>query len=365
LVRSVTHRFATADELDRYNQGKEPNLFLYARYDNPTVAETERQLAQLEGTEEACLFSSGMAAASTAVLTYAGAGERVAAARTVYGGMFRFLRDTGSRFGLRSEFFDSDVLLEASGIPPDTKVVYFETPINPSLRLVDAKAVARAAKAAGAISIVDSTFAPPPIQTWADLKTDLVVHSVTKYLNGHSDVLGGVVMGTRAKIEPVRHLQRVLGNNIDPAAAWELMRSLKTLGVRLDRQQASALELAKRLSAHPKVESVSYPGLEGFPDHVLANRQMHGYGAMVSFVVPGGYRSAARVFDALDVIERAGSLGSVESLVSLPVISSHTQMSPEELARAGVSPGMVRISVGLESVDALWADLKQAIEAAG
>lgn len=364
LVRSVTHRFDSAAEIERYNRGEEPGLFLYARYENPTVAAVEEELARLQGAESALLFASGMAAATTAILAHLKAGEEIVAARSIYGGVFKFLRDVAPRWGLATRLVDASALADPATLRPNTRLVYFETPVNPTLRLVDAAPIARAARAHGALTLVDSTFAPPTIQDQRALGCDLVIHSVTKYLNGHSDVLGGVVFGSKAALEPVHALRKVLGGVMDPAPAWELSRGLKTLDVRFARQQATAQALAERLAKDPRVEAVSYPGLENHPDHALAKRQMRGFGAMVTLTVSGGYDAAARVFDALGTIERAASLGSVESLCSLPVISSHAGLSAQELAAAGVDPGMLRVSVGLESLEELWADLDHALRKA-
>ncbi|MBS2031646.1 MAG: aminotransferase class I/II-fold pyridoxal phosphate-dependent enzyme [Deltaproteobacteria bacterium] len=361
LVRSVTHRFESAAELDRYNRGELPGLFMYSRYENPTVDAAEKQLAQLQGTERGCLFASGMAAATTAILANLNQGDEVLAARNIYGGVHKFLAHVAPRWGISARLVDAASLSDPRSLKPNTKLVYFETPVNPTLRLVDAEPIVRAARAHGALTIVDSTFGPPGIQKLNELGVDLVMHSVTKYLNGHSDVLGGVVLGSEKHIEPIRKLRQVLGNNMDPAPAWELMRGLQTLDVRLARQQTTAHALAEKLSKDKRVAAVSYPGLTSHPDHALAKKQMRGFGAMVTFTVSGGLPAASRVFDNLQLIARAASLGSVESLCSLPVMSSHAALSPEELAAAGVDAGMVRISVGLESADALWADLDRAL----
>jgi cystathionine beta-lyase/cystathionine gamma-synthase len=361
LIRSVTHRFDSAAELDRFNRGEEPTLFEYGRYENPTVSEAEVGLAALQGTEDAALFASGMAAATTAILANLSAGEELVSANAIYGGVFRFLRDVAPRWNLRTRFVDSRTLTDAATYGPQTRICYFETPVNPTLRLVDIEAVASAAKQAGALSMVDSTFAPPLQQRPNQLGVDLVIHSVTKSLNGHSDVLGGVVCGTRENVHKVKMLRRILGGNMDPTAAWELMRGMKTLEVRHRRQQETAQLLAERLQKDPRVAAVSYPGLPSHPDHALAKRQMQGFGGMLTFTVKGSQPAAMQLFDTLKVIERAVSLGSVESLCALPALTSHTGLSDAELSAAGVDRGMVRLSVGLEPAEELWQDLVQAL----
>ncbi len=360
VVRSVTFHFESAAESEAYFQDPEAH-YLYSRYENPTVRAAEKIIALAEGGEACALFASGMAAATTAILTF-GRGGEVVATPHIYGGVYRFLRDEGPTLGLTVRFTEPGDLISGAALSPKTRVVWFETPVNPTVRLIDVAAVAKAARARGALSIVDSTFASPILQKPLGLGADLVFHSATKYLNGHSDVLAGAVVGDAGKVRQLAGMRRIFGGNLDAGAAYELVRGLKTLEVRVRRQCESALELARRLSADRRVSRVLYPALEGHPDQALARRQMpEGCGGLFSFVVPGGFPAASRVYDRLRLIARAASLGSVESLVSLPVLSSHHGFSDAELATAGVDKGMLRVSIGLESVEDLWRDLDQAL----
>jgi cystathionine beta-lyase/cystathionine gamma-synthase len=286
-------------------------------------------------------------------------GDEVIASGALYGGTYKLLRDELSRFGVKARFVEPDALVVecAKG---RAKVVLFESPINPTLRLVDIAAVARAAKAAGAVSLIDSTFGPALWQRPLEMGVDVVMHSGTKYLNGHSDHLCGAIVGKRAHVDRIRQMSRKLGASLDPQAAYGLLRGLKTFAVRLERQAATALTLARWLSEQRAVERVLYPGLPSHPDHELARRQMKAFGGMVTFSV-GTREKAFRFWDRLKLIARAASLGGTETITSLPILFSHTGYSADELRRAGVDEGMVRMSVGLEDPEDLIADLAQAL----
>jgi cystathionine beta-lyase/cystathionine gamma-synthase len=266
-----------------------------------------------------------------------------------------------SRFGVRLRPVEPDRIVAEVAERP-AKVCVFESPTNPTLRLLDIKAVAAACKSGGTISVMDSTFGPPPLQRPVELGVDVVMHSATKYLNGHSDHLGGVLLGSRARIEPLRALSHRVGAVLDAQVAYDLLRGLKTLPLRVEQQSATALRVARWLSEQPRVQRVLYPGLPSHPDHQLARRQMSAFGGMVTFSV-GTKEHAFRLWDRLGLVARAASLGGVEAVASLPILFSHTGYSAEELARAGVDEGMVRLSVGLEDADDLIADLAQALDA--
>jgi cystathionine beta-lyase/cystathionine gamma-synthase len=280
----------------------------------------------------------------------------------IYGGTFHLLADLLPKFGVRTRFVSVDELREPERVITDaTKLLWFESPINPTLRCVDVAAVARACRARGVISVIDNTFASPINQQPIALGVDVVMHSATKYLNGHSDVTAGVLTGPKALMDPILKVKKQLGTILDPYAAYALGRGLKTLAVRVERQNATALALARFLAADKRVAQVYYPGLEQHPDHAIAKRQMKGFGGMICIDLAGSYERASRFFDRLQVIKRAASLGGVESLCSLPVLTSQWGHSEEELARAGVTRGMARLSIGLEDPEDLIADLDHAL----
>lgn len=359
IYRTTTFRFESAAQNAAYLRG-EPDLWLYSRYENPTVRAAEEKLAALLGAEEACLFASGMAAITTTILSRVKAGDEILCAASIYGGVFRFLRDDLSRWGVATRFVappDLPGAIRDAG--PAARLVVVETPVNPTLRVLDLRALSTAARARGLPLLVDSTFASPVNQRTLALGAELVLESCTKYLGGHSDVLAGVVAGARADVAPARKLLRNLGGTLDPTSAYELLRGMKTLEVRVRRQNESALAVARALEG--RVARVLHPGLASHPDHALAREQMSGAGGMVTIEVAGGLDGASRVYDRLKLIARASSLGGVESVVSLPVLSSHWGFSPDELRAAGVTDGMLRISIGLEDPADLIADLEQAL----
>jgi cystathionine beta-lyase/cystathionine gamma-synthase len=280
----------------------------------------------------------------------------------VYGGTLHLLGDVLTRFGIRPRFITIEELSSPDrAISDRTKLVWFESPINPTLRCVDITAVAAACRARGVISVVDNTFASPVNQQPIPLGIDLVMHSATKYLNGHSDVTAGVLAGSAALIDRIFAARKLLGTVLDPYPAYALGRGLKTLELRVERHNANALTVARWLAGDRRVRTVYYPGLESHPDHAIACRQMRGFGGMVCLDVHGGYDGAARFYDRLKVFRRAASLGGVESLCSLPVLTSQWGHSDEELARAGVTRSMARLSVGLEDPEDLIGDLDQAL----
>ncbi len=360
IVPGVTFEFESQESVDRFFD--DGSGYLYSRYDNPTVGRAAREVAALERTESAAMFSSGMAAMCTAILTLAGPGRRVVTQDEVYGGTTELMSRVLPEWGFEVETVPREALhtLEPRRLA-GAAVLVLETPTNPGLRLVDLAAAAAAAREAGVPTIVDSTFAGPLVQRPAERGIDLVMHSTTKYLGGHGDLTGGVIAGNAELISRIAARRRILGGVMDPFSAFLLMRGLRTLAVRMEAHQATALQVARFLSGHPAVESVAYPGLEDHPDHALARRQMEGFGGMVSFCVRGDGDVARRVHDRLGVFRRAGSLGSVESLVSIPALMSHRHIPREKLDALGVSEGLLRLSVGLEAPEDLIADLDQAL----
>jgi cystathionine beta-lyase/cystathionine gamma-synthase len=361
IYETTTFVFENAEEVRAYNEGRS-SKFLYTRYGNPTVVAVEKKLAGLESTEQALLFSSGQAATTTAILGLLRGGDEVVCSSAIYGGTLHLLNDLLAKFGVRPRFVSLDELARPESLIGDaTRLAWFESPINPTLRCVDIERVARACRARGVLSVVDNTFASPINQQPIPLGVDLVMHSATKYLNGHSDVTSGVLAGPARLIQPIEKARRMLGTVLDPHAAYAVGRGLKTLAVRVGRQNATAMALARWASNDPRISAVYYPGLETHPDHVVAARQMRGFGGMVTIDLGGSYERAARFFDRLGVIRRAASLGGVESLCSLPVLTSQYGHTDEELARAGVTKGMARLSIGLEDAEDLIADLDQAL----
>lgn len=361
IYETTTFTFESAEEVKAYQEGRSQK-YLYSRYTNPTVVEAERTIAALEGADAALVLASGQAATATALLTLAHAGDEIACSSAIYGGTLHLLGEVLSKFGVRARFLSLEQLASpAEALSQETKVLWFESPINPTLRCVDVARVAAAARAAGVVSIVDNTFASPINQQPLALGVDLVMHSATKYLNGHSDVTAGVLAGRAGLIERMLEVRKLLGTVLDPAAAYALGRGLKTLAVRVERHNANAMAVARWLERDPRVETVYYPGLESHPDHQIAARQMRGFGGMICIDLGGGYERAAAFFDRLKLIRRAASLGGVESLCSLPVLTSQWGHSDEELMRAGITASMARLSIGLEDPEDLIADLDQAL----
>ena len=361
IYETTTYVFDTAAEVRQYAEGGS-SKFLYSRYGNPTVQAVERTIAALEGAESALLLSSGQSATTTALLGLLSAGDEVICSAAIYGGTLHLLADLLSKFGIRTRFATLDELADVGAILSDaTKLVWFESPINPTLRCVDIAGVATACRAHGAISVIDNTFASPVNQQPIALGVDLVMHSATKYLNGHSDVTAGALAGPARLMAPIEKARRLIGGILDAHAAYALGRGLKTLHVRMERHNANAMAVATWLAQDSRVERVYYPGLASHPDHELARQQMQGFGGMVCVDLGDSLERASRFFDRLQVIRRAASLGGIESLCSLPVLTSQWGHTPEELERAGVTPGMARLSIGLEDAEDLIADLDQAL----
>ena len=361
VYSSSTFVFPNAAALEALQAGRS-EAYLYGRYGNPSVQGVEEKLALLEGGDAALVTSSGMAATSTALFGLLSAGDEVICSAALYGGTLGVLTQCLERFGVGVRFVELGELASIDAvIGPRTKLVWFETPINPTLRCVDIAGVAAGCRARGVVSIVDSTFASPINQQPIALGVDLVMHSATKYLNGHSDVTAGALVGSRTLIDRLRRARTLFGGVLEPASAYALARGLKTLGVRVARQNATALRLAEWGERDARIARVHYPGLASHPDQAIARRQMSGFGGMVTIDVAGGYDAACRTFDAFRLIGRAASLGGVESVCSLPVLTSHFGLSNAQLEAAGVTRGMMRISVGLEHPDDLIADLDQAL----
>jgi cystathionine gamma-lyase len=338
--------------------------FEYSRSGNPTRAALETCLAALEGGEQGLAFASGLAA-TTAVLALLRPGDEVAAAADLYGGTYRLLERVFKPWGIVPRYTD-DPRPEGfqAIITRATKLVWIETPTNPLLQILDIAALAELAHRAGALLAVDNTFASPYLQQPLRLGADLVVHSTTKYLGGHSDVIGGAVIGRRAQLEPIKFYQNAAGGVPGPFDAWLTLRGLKTLAVRMDRHCANAGRLAEWLATQPGVDRVYYPGLASHPGHDLARTQMRDFGGMISLRLAGGGPAARRLLTRTRLFSLAESLGGVESLISHPATMTHASIPAEVRQARGVDDGLVRISVGIEDVDDLLDDLKSALTAA-
>ena len=362
IYETTTYLFDNAAEVVAYNEGRS-DRFLYTRYGNPTVAAVEAELAALDGAEGALLFASGMAATATTIMAHASAGDEVVCAASIYGGTLHLLADLLVRFGITPRFVTLEELAAPAALfTGRTRLVWFESPTNPTLRCIDIRSVAGACRSRGVLSVLDNTFASPINQRPFELGVDLAMQSATKYLNGHSDVTAGVVSGPAALLSPIEKARRYLGGILDPQPAYALGRGLKTLGVRVARQNASAQTLAEALVRDRRISAVCYPGLPGHPDHAVARAQMSGFGGMICIDLDGDYARAVRAYDRFRIIRRAASLGGVESLVSMPVLTSQWGCSDEQLHAAGVTRGMLRLSIGLEDPAALLNDLDQALQ---
>ena len=360
IARTANFTFANTEEMKRWAQGKS-SAYIYTRYGNPTLAVAEKKLAALEGAEAAVVTASGMAAISSSLLAVLKAGDEVIATRQVYGGTYRMMRDVFPRIAIVVRHVESDLAGIERLVSPRTKALYIETPTNPILRLVDLRKAIAFAKEWDLISLIDNTFASPVLQKPIEMGFDIVLHSATKYLAGHSDVIAGAAAGSHALMRKVRDMIIYLGGSMDPEAAFLLIRGMKTLELRVQRQCATAMIVARYLAKHPKIARVHYPGLPSHPDHLLAKRQMRGFGGMFAFDLKGGLPAARRFCDRTRIFLLAASLGGAESLVVLPIYTSHYNMSLAELRAAGVEPGTVRISVGLEDPEDLIEDLRQAL----
>jgi cystathionine beta-lyase/cystathionine gamma-synthase len=335
----------------------------YTRYGSPNTKQVEALLADLEGGEAALAVGSGMAAIATAMLSNLRSGDHVVAQQTHYTATLSLLAETLPRYGVAVTQVDQrDTGAFERAMRPNTRVVYSETPTNPTMDLTDLRATAEIAHAAGALAICDNTFASAYNQRPIDLGYDLVIHSATKYLNGHADVTAGAIVGAQALVEAAWEYARVHGPVLHPFEAWLLRRGLQTYGLRMAAHNGNALRIARFLEAHAAVERVYYPGLESHPQHELARRQMTGgFGGMLAFELRGGYDAAYRAIRRTRVCLLAVSLGGVESLIVHPASMIHAHQSDDQRASAGISPGLIRLSVGIEDAADIIADLEQAI----
>jgi cystathionine beta-lyase len=335
----------------------------YPRYFNtPNQVALAKKIAALEHSEASLIFGSGMAAVSTAMLAFLSSGDHIVLQKTLYGGTYNFVVEELERFGITYTFTKGLAPNDfEAALQDNTKVIYIETPSNPLLTITDLKAVGEIAKKAGIVSMIDNTFASPVNQNPADFGIDVIIHSATKYMGGHSDICAGAVAASQAHIDQVFRLAKNFGGSLSDYTVWLLERSIKTMGIRVKAQNENAMEMATYLEAHPEVSKVYYPGLKSHPDHELAAAQMSGFGGMMSFELREGLNASA-FQKALQLIKPSMSLAGIESTLLSPTLTSHALLSPEERINQGIADGLIRFSVGIEEVHALQLDINQAIK---
>ncbi|HHX24776.1 MAG TPA: methionine gamma-lyase [Thermoanaerobacterales bacterium] len=362
IYQTSTFVFKDVDQGARRFAGEEAG-YIYTRLGNPTLSELEAKIAALESGQAALGTASGMAAISTALLTLLKKGDHIVAGDTLYGCTHGLIHEMLPQYGIEVTMVDtSNIENIEEAIKPNTKVVYVETPANPTMKLVDLKKTAETAHKHGARLVVDNTFMSPYLQRPIELGADLVVHSATKYIGGHGDVIAGLIIGPKDLIDIMRiPYLKDFGGVLSPFDAWLLLRGIKTLGVRMDRHCANAQKVAEYLERHPSIDAVYYPGLTSHPQHDLAKRQMDGFGGMMSFELKGGLEAGKILMNNVKMISLAVSLGCVDSLIQHPASMTHSPVPREERLKAGITDGQVRLSVGIEDVEDIIEDLDQAL----
>ncbi len=363
IYQSTTYVSADADEMAAVYGEQKPG-YMYTRYGNPTIHAFEAKMAALEAGEAALATASGMAAVSTAILGYVKKDDHVVAARSLYGATYNFLNRKLPRMGASATFVESTRVQDfEKALRPDTRLIYFETPSNPVLDVVDIAAVAALGRSRGIPTMVDNTFASPALQQPLRMGVTVVVHSATKYLCGHGDAMGGAIIGPRDYISLLVHeIIRDFGGVISPFNAWLILRGIRTLHIRMPVHCSNAQRIAEFLASHSMVQHVNYPGLPTHAGHDLARKQMTAFGAMISFEVKGGYEGGKKVMDRVKLFSRAASLGDTRSLIVHPASTSHRAVPPDERHAIGISDGLVRLSVGIEAASDLINDLDQALQ---
>ena len=357
---TATYQFNNSDELIDVVQNR--SGFIYSRWDNPSVLNVEKEIAELEGYECSLGFSSGMAAITNSIFANIEQGSRIVAMRELYGGTYQLIYDFLPKLGIETVNISCNNIDQFfAEIEKGLSILYLETPTNPLLRVVDIKPLAEAAHKKGAIVLLDSTFASPINQHPFDLGVDLVIHSATKYIGGHHDITGGFICCDKKNFEIIWEYRKIFGGVMDPMTAFLSLRGLKTLELRVEKQNKNAMEIAKYLELHDKIDAVHYPGLTTHPDHETAKRQMSGFGGMLSFEVKGDFDQTKAFMDNLKKIKLATSLGGVTSIANQPITNTHAALNPEERSKAGIKENLVRLSVGIENVNVLIDDFNQAL----
>ena len=361
VVYSAAYGYPDVDAWLEVATGKAPG-HIYSRNTNPTTHAFEEKVRVLEGGEAATSFATGMAAISNSLFALLSPGDRVVSVKDTYGGTNQMFVDFLPHIGVAVELVDTtDHERIEAAVARGCDLLYLETPTNPTLKVLDIARLAAAGHEAGAVVLADNTFATPINQNPLALGVDLVIHSATKFLGGHADALGGVVTGDRELVARAYHYREITGASLDPMAAYLLLRGMKTLGLRIARQNESALRIARWLEGRPEVIAVNYPGLESHVNHEVAARQMRGFGGVLSFMLDGGFEAVRRVLPRLRLAHRAANLGAVETVAGPPATTSHVECSPEEREAMGIPEGLIRYSVGIEDAGDLIADLEQAL----
>ena len=362
IVQSVSFGYDDMDQWLQVGKGLEKG-HIYSRNTNPTLEAFEEKVRLLEGAEAATSFSSGMAAISNTLFTLLSPGDRVVSIKDSYGGSSKLFMEFLPRFNIEAKLCETTdhEQIEAE-VMKGCKVLYLETPTNPTLKVIDITRLAKAAHNAGATVIMDNTFATPINQQPLELGADLVIHSATKFLGGHADALGGVVCGPEELIKKIYHFREINGAALEPMAAYLLLRGMKTLHLRVARQNESALAIATHLEKHPAVNRVFYPGLISHPQHAIAKKQMSGFGGVLSFILKGDFTDLKVFLPKLQLAHRAANLGAVETIAGPPALTSHVECTPEERVAMGIPEGLIRYSVGIEDVGDLIADLNNALD---
>ncbi len=360
----VAHGYPDVDAWQAVALGEAPG-YIYARNTNPTVEAFERKIQALEQAEDATSFSTGMAAISNTLFALLKPGDRVVSARDTYGGTNQIFLNTLPRWGIDVVLCDTtDAEAIEAEVAKGCALLYLETPTNPTLKVQPIARLAAAAHRVAALAVVDNTVATPINQNPLALGADLVIHSATKFLGGHADAMGGALCGRADLVRAVFHHREITGASLDPMSAYLLLRGMKTLHLRIERQNASALTVARWLERHPRVAQVNYPGLESHPQHAMAAGQMRGFGGMLSFALKGGFDEVRRVLPRFRLLHRAANLGGVETVGGPPATTSHVECTAAERAAMGIPEGLIRYSVGIEAVEDLLADLAQGLEQA-
>ncbi|HQA87339.1 MAG TPA: aminotransferase class I/II-fold pyridoxal phosphate-dependent enzyme [Bacteroidales bacterium] len=364
IYQTSTFKFKSAQHGADCFLGKSDG-YIYTRIGNPTIKALERNIAELEGGFDGIATSSGMGAVSSVYMALLGAGAHIVSADAVYGPARGILETDFSRFNVEATFVNTSRIENIkAAIRPNTKVLYIETPANPTMEMTDIAACAKLAKEHNLILVVDNTFCSPYLQKPLALGADVVLHSVTKFINGHADIVGGVIVTKNEELyKKIRHSMVYLGCNMDPTQAFMVLRGVKTLSIRIERAQENAMKVAEFLSKHPKVAWIKYPGLPSYPQYELAKKQMNGFGSMMSFGLKGGYEAGRKMMDHVHLALLAVSLGGVETLIQHPASMTHAGISKENKLAAGITDDLIRFSVGIEDINDIIEDLKHALEA--